>query len=338
MKIAILTPTFSKFSGIDRVVELQARELSKKNEVTILTLKADMKPSKGVKLIKIGCPNNQFLERIYRLFFFLDIFKIRKAARYLQDYDMTISHNYPMNLISIEAKKYGVKYRFHNHGVATPSLFNNKVERTYLHIFNWLCNRSIRKADEAVSISRYLQQVLKDETGIDSEIEHDEIDKKRFNKKAKGKQIRRKYQLKDETLLLYTGRISPHKGVHTLIDIFKLVKQKIPNSKLLIVGKHTFSEYSTKLKEMADEDVIFVGYVNDKDLPKYYAACDIYTTATLWEGFNLTIAEANACGKPVVAFDIGAHTEVIKKGALVEPHNNEIFAKAVCKLIKKRRS
>ena len=71
MRIALLTPTFAQFSGIDRVVELDAEEyIDKGNDVTIFTFKADLKPKKA-KLIELGMPKNHFLERIYRLLFFL---------------------------------------------------------------------------------------------------------------------------------------------------------------------------------------------------------------------------------------------------------------------------
>ncbi|GAF67333.1 unnamed protein product [marine sediment metagenome] len=69
---------------------------------------------------------------------------------------------------------------------------------------------------------------------------------------------------------------------------------------------------------MSDDSVIFTGDVPDEELPLYYAVCDIYATATLWEGFDLPVAEAQACGKPVVAFDIGPYKEIInKEGVLV---------------------
>lgn len=40
-------------------------------------------------------------------------------------------------------------------------------------------------------------------------------------------------------------------------------------------------------------------------------------TASLWEGFDIPIAEAAACGRPAVAFDVGSHREVLKEGRLV---------------------
>ena len=57
----------------------------------------------------------------------------------------------------------------------------------------------------------------------------------------------------------------------------------------------------------------------------------MYVTASQWEGYDLPAAEAQACGKPIVAFNIGSHPEIVKKGILVEDSN--AFAQAVIKLI-----
>ena len=70
--------------------------------------------------------------------------------------------------------------------------------------------------------------------------------------------------------------------------------------------------------------------MSDKELPYYYAACDVYATASLWEGFDMPLVEAQACGKPVVAFDIGPHKELInEKGILVQPKNIAQLSKAL---------
>src|SRR3990167_5537920 len=98
MKIAILTPTFSHYSGIDRVAEQQASEYSKKvNKVTVFALEADIKP---------------------------------------KNFDIVISHFYPMNLIASKAKKkYGIKYVYHNHGIGYSELFGNIFEKAYIKLF-----------------------------------------------------------------------------------------------------------------------------------------------------------------------------------------------------------
>ncbi|WP_269851769.1 glycosyltransferase [Methanosarcina horonobensis] len=88
----------------------------------------------------------------------------------------------------------------------------------------------------------------------------------------------------------------------------------MPNAQLIIVGKHYENDYSNKLKTKKRIALsFFVENVSDEDLPFYYAACDVYATCSLLEGFNMPLVEAQACGKPVVAFNIGPHKEVVKK-------------------------
>lgn len=116
MRIALLVPTFSKFSGVDRVVEQQAKELSQQgNEVSIFTLEADLRPPQNIELQIIGMPKSLFWQRIYRLFFLLHFVKTRKWVPKLKNYDIIYSHQYPMNWLAYLAKRlYNVKYIYYN--------------------------------------------------------------------------------------------------------------------------------------------------------------------------------------------------------------------------------
>jgi glycosyltransferase involved in cell wall biosynthesis len=334
MKIAILTPTFNYYSGIDRVVEQQAKNYTKKGDkVTVIALEAKIKP-KNYKVISLGMPKNAALQRLYRLFFFLD----RKRLSYykkLKDYDIVISHFYPMNWLAYLARKhYKIKYIYFNHGINITGLSNNIFQKSYMKIFSFLTNITLKNADEAYSVSKYLKEDLKKVSNLDSKVIYNKIDKKKFNKKINPTKIIKKYGLKNKKVLLYVGRIAPHKGIHLLLKSFNIIKKQVPNAKLLIVGKPTFNNYFRTLKRLANRDVIFTGFVPDKDLQYYYAACDIYVTASLWEGFNLPAAEVQACGKPVVAFNICSHPEVVKKGILVKNRNIKAFSEAVFRLLK----
>src|SRR3989338_493285 len=302
MKIAILTPTFSYYSGIDRVVRQQAEDYAKEgNQVKVFALEAEIKP-KGYKLEVLGMPKSLFMQRLYRLLFFFDFKKIKNTAEKLKDYDIMISHFYPMNLIASKAKKtHKIKYIYYNHGIGYSELFDNILEKTYMALFKVFNNLSLKNADAAISISKFMQSELKKETGLSSKVVYNKVDK-RFRKGIDGSKIRKTLGIKNnEKLLFFIGRLSPHKNVNTLLKIFDLVNEKMPNTKLLIVGKPTFQNYYKKLESLANKNVIFKESVNDEELPNYYAACDLYVTASLWEGFNLPIAEAQACGKKVVA-------------------------------------
>jgi len=334
-KIAILAPTFSHYSGIDRVVEQQAKDYVKHgNIVAVFALEGDIKPQ-GFKLEILGMPKSLFLQRLYRLFFFLDFIKMSKAVNRLREYNLVISHQYPMNSIASEAKRhYGIRYIYYNHGVGYSELFSNPLEKFYMRLFGYFNKLSLNNVDSAVSVSKFLRDELKKEAGIDSEVVYNKIDS-RYKKGINGRIIRKKLGVKNnEKLLFFIGRLSPHKNVHTLLKIFDIVSEEMPDAKLLIAGKPTFKRYYSQLREAANKNVIFKESIDDKELPNYYAACDLYVTASLWEGFDLPAAEAQACGKKVVAFSIGSHPEIVKNGVLLKKENIDGFADAIIRLLK----
>ena len=347
MKVAILTPTFSKFSGPDRVVMNEAEELTAKgNDVTIITFSTDfdslLLQKKGINVEALGMPKQPMMERLYRLMFFLDLPKTLRIVRKLKGFDEVISFLYPMTLPAMiaKARQKQIKYTYYDVGVAYPKLFEGLMERLYMRIFALLTKLTIKNADEAISISKFLSGELKAHTGIESSVKYVRIDKSRFNRninlmyRKEIAALTKKHELQ-KPVLLYVGRISPHKGVHILLEAFRIVREKYPTAKLVIVGKHTFKEYSEQLRKSAAEigGVVFAGYVPDEDLPGYYGASDVYVTASMWEGFNIPIVESNACGKPAVAFRIGSHPEVLKEGTLVEPGDVKEFAQAVIKTL-----
>ena len=180
MKIAILTPTFNDWSGIDNVARMQAEDYSKnkKNEVIVITLQGSIKPE-GYKVIRLGMPSNSFLQRLYRLFFFLDINKMGYYKQ-LKNYDKIISHFYPMNWLAHRArKKYGINYIFWNHGIDEG--WDTPLEKYYMKFLLKLNKFTIESADKIVSVSKWGKDELKNQIGLDSDMEPNKIDKKRFN-------------------------------------------------------------------------------------------------------------------------------------------------------------
>jgi glycosyltransferase involved in cell wall biosynthesis len=331
MRIAYLTPTFSSFSGIDQVVRNQAREAIKDgHEVTILCFEADMEVE-GARVIELGLPRSLLLARIYRLFAFLDRRMIARASRLIKDADKVIAHFYPMTFIAGASKKRSkTNYTYWNHGFPHPSAFSSRIEGFYVFLMRSLLPFSLRNVDEAVSISAFLRDELKRDTGIESRVEHNEIDREAFNERVKPGNVRNAHGIGDDPLFLYVGRITTHKGIHLLLESFRKVKRDLPNAHLFIIGKSRSDPYLAQLKDMRVQGVEFLDFV--PELPPYYAAADVYVTASLWEGYNLTIAEANACNTPAVAFDIGPHREVLKRGELVPPKDTEAFARAMIRV------
>lgn len=139
--------------------------------------------------------------------------------------------------------------------------------------------------------------------------------------------LKKKYNLTDEKVILSIGRIDKQKGFHLLLKIFPDILKEYNNIKLFIVGT---GPYLHDLKEMAIKlnilgKVIFTGRVSDGNLLKYYNLADIFAFPTLrMEGLPLVLPEAMACEKPVIASRIGGITTVIdnnKDGILIETGN-----------------
>jgi D-inositol-3-phosphate glycosyltransferase len=88
-----------------------------------------------------------------------------------------------------------------------------------------------------------------------------------------------------------------------------------------------------------DEIVTFVGDVADDVLPQYYAACDalVLPSRDMSEGFGLTLLEANATGKPVIASNVGGIPYVVKNGyngILVPPNDAIALSRAILSFVK----
>ncbi len=139
------------------------------------------------------------------------------------------------------------------------------------------------------------------------------VDTRRFNSKTSGKQLR-KMLLSGEKkkIVLYVGRMSKEKRLETLIRAAKLLKNE--NIKFVFAGAGPALNYYEHMAELQGIDAMFVGFVDDKLLPQYYAAADAFCLPSTFETQGVVILEAMASGKPVIGADALALSEIIKNG------------------------
>ena len=123
--------------------------------------------------------------------------------------------------------------------------------------------------------------------------------------------------LEAASVLGMTSRLSREKGQHTLLEAVALLKDRFPGLFVLLVGDHIFAEDAEvpkSLRRMADrlgisERVIFTGF--RRDVPRLYAAMDIFVLATDAEPCGRVLFEAMAMGKPVIGTDNGGTPEIV---------------------------
>lgn len=140
--------------------------------------------------------------------------------------------------------------------------------------------------------------------------------------------------------IVFVGRLEKRKGANYLLEAFCLLKQNIPESRLILVGPGTRLRriYARRVKRWHLPDVEFVGQVSYEDLPRYYQTADIVCSpATNCESFGIILVEAMAMGKPLVASDIDGYTSVVtdgKEGLLIPPRDAKKLAAALERLLK----
>lgn len=167
------------------------------------------------------------------------------------------------------------------------------------------------------------------------------VDSKKFNPKKKDNSIKKKYKI-NGPFLLFVGRLAPEKGITYLIEAMPEVIKSNPKTKLMIIGSGTLEEeIKNRVKELNIQDnIIFMGWVNHDDLPKYYATADIFVSPSLREGTPVTYIECLSCGTPILVGDIPISKEIIeidKNNGLVTIQNSNNIEKNLLTFLKKKK-
>jgi phosphatidyl-myo-inositol alpha-mannosyltransferase len=115
---------------------------------------------------------------------------------------------------------------------------------------------------------------------------------------------------------LFVGRLEERKGVRDLVRGFGLVRQRIGNCRLIVVGEGPDRrDLEAILRAEHIEDVVLAGRVPDEVLPRYHASSDVFCApATSGESFGIVLAEAMAAGLPVVCTSIPGYRAVVVPG------------------------
>lgn len=137
-------------------------------------------------------------------------------------------------------------------------------------------------------------------------------------------------------IALYVGGIVPRKGIHVLIKAIPHVLKE-HNAHFIFVGEtprlaKSYTKYLYDLTNSLNvkDFVHFLGRVSDEELISYYNACDLFVSPSYSEGCSLNILEAAACGKKVVATDVGGARDILGEyGYYVKPDDFIGLAKEI---------
>src|SRR5574341_1200683 len=149
-----------------------------------------------------------------------------------------------------------------------------------------------------------------------------------YNPDADGTYFRRKFKLEKFKLFGYLGRLrlrktSQSKNLAMLLEAARIVIRKVPNARLVLAGAG-YEEITPLIKRAEIQNhVIYIGDIPYTDNARFLKMCDLVVCPAWSDGFCFLLAKASACGVPVVATNVGAHSERVidgRTGLLTEPH------------------
>ncbi|MEN6441048.1 MAG: glycosyltransferase family 4 protein [Syntrophobacter sp.] len=135
--------------------------------------------------------------------------------------------------------------------------------------------------------------------------------------------------------LLFLGRLDPRNGLGLMIQAFEMIRSRMPDVRLIIVGDGPLRTYYERLvPENLRDDIHLVGPVLE-ERSLYYSSCDVFCSPVEKASFGVTLLEAMSSGKPIVAVDNCGYRELLSpgEGFLVPPRDPRAFANAILKLL-----
>jgi len=148
--------------------------------------------------------------------------------------------------------------------------------------------------------------------------------------------IRSIYNLPDK-FILFVGSIEPRKNLKGLIEAFSRIKEIISHKLVVVGGKGWLNSeiYKVIEEKQLQNNIIFTGYVPDKDLVVIYNLADLFVYPSFYEGFGFPVLEAMSCGVPVISSNTSSLPEVCgDAGIMVNPYDNEQLAETILKVLK----
>jgi phosphatidylinositol alpha-mannosyltransferase len=192
-----------------------------------------------------------------------------------------------------------------------------------------LLQRYLDRLDAAIAVSRACLAAFEGRLQADFHIIPNGVDAEQF---GRGRRLDR---FDDGKLnVLWVGRLEPRNGFDRMLAAFARAREEV-DARLLVVGDGPLlGRYRASVPGELEGDVVFAGKLLD-ERPDWYASSDVYCAPTSIASFGITLLEAMAAGKPILASDIEGFREVMqhgREGELLPVDDAEAWARALVRL------
>ena len=224
--------------------------------------------------------------------------------------------------------------------LATEHQLYTSKDRRWGVVFALLDRATLYSADHLVAVSQKMGCQLVVQPGLNNRrvtVIQNAIDCDSFFRPEQRDPCRAEFGLTSEMPVVgFTGRLDRVKRLDLLLEGFYSVAVQYPQARLMIIGE---GEQRSRLEALAtglgiSQAVIWTGF--HQDIPRLLAALDIYIQPSVNEGLSLSILEAMASGKAVIATDVGGAQEVLthqETGILIPPGSSAAIGSAIVDIL-----
>jgi len=329
MKILQVCPIFpprpKEFgSGVTQVVYNVSKELAKRgHKVEVYTSNAlDVNTKiedKSNWMLVDGIKVYHFPYVMHYYTFFLTPFMISAVRKNLKEFDVIHIHDlraFQSIVVYYYARKYGVPYVLQAHG-SLPRIGSwRRLKWFYDVLFGY---RVLRNASKVIALNQMEAEHYKN-MGVPEEkiaIIPNGIDLSEYANLPPQGAFKRKFGIpEDKKVILYLGRIHRIKGIDLLIKAYAYLIEKVGNKDAVLVIAGPDDGYLNEAKALAyslkvSDSVMFVGPLYGVDKLAAYVDSNLCVLPSRYETFPMVLLEVYACGKPIVASNVGGLKELI---------------------------
>ena len=326
MRIGLFSDTYPPFiNGVSTSVLMLKQGLEKLgHEVYVVTINSESFCYKEEEnILKVpGIPCGIFDYRISGVY-------PLKALKIIKKWNLDVIHTHTEFSIGTFARLISKQYNIplvHTYHTMyeeyiyyiTKGYFSKASKKLVEYLTLFLCDKLVEElivpTKKTYDLFKEKYKVKRDvniiPTGIDvSRFYKENIDEEKVN------ELRHDLKLSRFNFnILYVGRIAKEKSIDFLINNFKDIVKKIPRAKLIIVGDGPDMKELIDLvvKNKLNRNCLFTGKVPWNEVPLYYMLSSVFVTASKSETQGLTVIEAMAASKPVVAINDESFSLVIE--------------------------
>lgn len=359
MRIGLFTDTYPPYiNGVSTSVLMLKQGLEKLgHEVYVVTVNSEnfhYKKEDNVLMIP-GIPIGIYDFRMTSLY-------PLRALKIIKSWDLDVIHTHTEFAVGtfarLIAKQYNIPLVHTYHTMyeeyiyyITKGYFDGASKKLVEYLTLFLCDKTV---EELIVPTKKTYDLFKEKYKVkrDVHIIPSGIDVTRFYKENVDllsiKSLKKELNIKkDDFVILFVGRIAKEKSIDFLIKNLKAILKKVPKARMIIVGDGPdMNELALLVREnKLDKHVTFTGKVPWSEIPKYYQLANVFVTASKTETQGLTVIEAMAAEKPVVAIKDESFELVMKdkqdglffetkeeyQRLIIELYNNPSYAKMIAK-------